>query len=41
MLNGWVEGPTKTRQGGSVKQERCAPQRMFAIGGDRCPVEIF
>ena len=37
----WVEGPTKTRQGGLVKQERCVPQRMFAIGGDRCPVKIF
>ena len=37
----WVEGPTKTRHGGLAKQERCAPQRMFAIGGDKCPVEIF
>ena len=37
----WVEGPTKTRQGGLAKQERCVSQRMFAIGGDRCPVKIF
>ena len=37
----WVEGPTKTRQERLVKQERCSPQRMFAIGGDRCPVEIL
>ena len=34
----WVEGLTKTRQGGLSKMERRLPQRLFARGGDRCPV---
>ncbi len=37
----WVEGITKTRQGGLTKKERRVPQRMFATGGDRCPVAIL
>ena len=34
----WVEGITKTRQGGLVKQVRRVPQRMFAVGCLRCPI---
>jgi len=34
----WVEGLTKTRQGGLSKMERRLPQRLFVQGGDRCPV---
>ena len=34
----WVEGITKTRQGGLIKQQRCLPQRMFAVGGPKCPM---
>ena len=34
----WVEGITKMRQGGLVKQVRRVPQRMFAVGGLRCPI---
>ena len=37
----WVEGSTKTRQGGSPRKQRRVPQRMFAVGGDRCPVGIL
>ena len=37
----WVEGLTKTRQGGLSKKERRVPQRMFAVGGDRCPVRLL
>ena len=37
----WVEGITKTRQGGLVKKERRVPQRMFATGEDRCPVAML
>ena len=34
-------GLTKTRQGGLCKKDRRVPQRMFAVGGDRCPVHIM
>ena len=37
----WVEGLTKTRQGGLCKKDRRVPQRMFAVGGDRCPVRLM
>ena len=37
----WTEGLTKTRQGGLSKKQRRVPQRMFAVGGDRCPVGIL
>ena len=37
----WVEGITKTRQGGLIKQQRRLPQRMFAVGGPKCPMVIL
>ena len=37
----WVEGITKTRQGGLSKTERRLPQRMFSQGNDRCPVRFL
>ena len=37
----WVEGLTKTRQGGLSKTERRLPQKMFAHGGSRCPVKFL
>ena len=37
----WVEGLTKTQQGGLCKKDRRVPQRMFAVGGDRCPVRLM
>lgn len=37
----WVEGLTKTRQGGLNKMERRLPQKLFAQGGDRCPVKFL
>ncbi len=37
----WVEGLTKTRQGGLVKKDRRVPQRLFANGGVRCPLRLF
>ena len=37
----WVQGLTNTRQGGLCKKDRRVPQRMFAVGGDRCPVRLM
>ena len=37
----WVEGPTKTRQGGLTKMDRRLPQKMFATGDERCPVKLL
>ncbi len=37
----WVEGITKTRQGGLSKTERRLPQRMFSNGNDRCPIRFL
>lgn len=37
----WVEGLTKTRQGGLSKTERRLPQKMFAHEGSRCPVKFL
>jgi len=37
----WVEGVTKTRQGGLVKKERRVPQQAYATGGIRCPVRLL
>ena len=37
----WVEGLTKTRQGGLSKTERRLPQKMFANEGSRCPVKFL
>ena len=34
----WVEGNTKTRQGGLQKSTRRLTQQMFPTGGPRCPV---
>lgn len=36
----WVEGPTKTRPGGLSKTDRRLPQKIFAHGGDRCPIKL-
>ena len=32
---------TKTRQGGLIKQQPCVPQRMFAVGGPKCPIVTY
>ena len=37
----WVEGPTKTRQGGLTKMDRRLPQKMFATGDERCPLKLL
>ena len=37
----WVEGITKTRQGGLVKEDRRPPQRVHYQGRDRCPVKLL
>ena len=37
----WVEGITKTRQGGLTKQNRGIPQIIFATGGEQCPVHLL
>ena len=34
----WIEGPTKTRQGGLKERPRSNTQKIFNIGGPRCPV---
>ena len=37
----FTEGPTKTRQGGLQSKSRDFQPRMFAVGGERCPVALF
>jgi len=37
----FTEGHTKTRQGGLHTKLRDFQPRMFAIGGERCPVALF
>ena len=37
----WVEGPTKTRQGGLVKQDRRVPQKAYKTGETSCPVTLL
>ena len=37
----WVEGITKTRQGGLVKKERRTPPQAYATGGVKCPVHLL
>ena len=37
----WVEGPTKTRQGGLHKKARPVVQKLMRTGGPRCPVSCF
>ena len=34
----WMEGPTKTRQGGLNKLPRMVSQKLYIIGGNKCPV---
>ena len=37
----WIEGPTKTRQGGLNKKPRTVTQKLFRTGGQRCPVTAY
>ena len=37
----WTEGLMKTRKGGLSKPARRIQQRMFAVGGPRCPVMLL
>ena len=37
----FIENPTKTRQSGLSAKPRSFLPKMFATGGDRCPVTIF
>jgi len=37
----FFEDPTKTRQGGLRPNLRPTNPKMFAVGGDRCPVRLF
>ena len=37
----YEENPTKTRQGGLRKKRRVVQPKMFATGGQRCPVKLF
>ena len=37
----WVEGVTKTHQGGLVKKQRRVPRQAYATGGIRCPVRLL
>ena len=37
----YEENPTKTRQGGLRKKQRVVQPKMFATGGQRCPVKLF
>lgn len=37
----WIEGPTKTRQGGLNRKPRAVTQKLFRIGGSQCPIACF
>ena len=37
----WMEGPTKTRQGGLNKKPRMVTQKLFRTGGKKCPVATY
>lgn len=37
----WIEGPTKTRQGGLRKRPRSVTQKLTKTGGSRCPIKFF
>ena len=37
----WIEGPTKTRQGGLNKRPRMVTQKLLRTGGPRCPVAAY
>lgn len=34
----WMEGPTKTRQRGLNKRPRMVTQKLYRIGGNKCPI---
>ena len=35
------EGVTKTRQGGTRQKQRNVVPKMFATGGERCPIQLY
>lgn len=37
----WMEGPTKTRQGGLNKKPRMVTQKLFRTGGMKCPIRAY
>ena len=37
----WVEGITRTHQGGLVKKQRRVPQQAYATGGMKCLVHLL
>ena len=37
----WMEGPTKTRQGGLNKKPQMVTQKLFWTGGKNCPVASY
>ena len=37
----WIEGPTKTRQGGLNQRSRMVTQKLLRTGGPRCPVAAY
>ena len=37
----YEENPTRTRQDGLPKKRRVVQPKMFATGGERCPVKLF
>ena len=37
----FLEDPTKTRQVGLRPNQRATNPKMFTVGGERCPVELF
>ena len=37
----WMEGLTKTRQGGLNKKPRMVTQKLFRTGGKKCPVGAY
>ena len=37
----FLEDSTKTRQGGPRLKQRGTIPKMFAVGGERCPVRLF
>ena len=37
----FLEDPTKTCQGGLGPNQRATNPKMFAVGGERCPIRLF
>ena len=37
----FLEDPTKTCQGGLCPNQRATNPKMFAVGGERCPIRLF